>query len=155
MSFRTIGTEQSSKAHHINGRINAAVLSVKQTEVEEELPIVKAEADGFFVLIEFLPVVAAGAVGEAQMVMSEGVTGIVLENLAMTADGVGVVFHAEIVIGEGVADVLIEVGFLPGTGERRPLAYHYNTDSQKQSQPAVSQQRLNSAVHALGTRGPK
>ena len=73
----------------------------------------------------------------------------------MTADGVGIVFHAEIVVGEGVTNILIEVGFLLGTGEGRPLAYHYDTDSQKQSQPAVSQQRLNSAVHALGTRGPK
>ena len=73
----------------------------------------------------------------------------------MTPDGVGVVFHPEVIIGEGVANILIEVGFLLGTGEGWPLPYHYDTDSQKQSQPAVSQQRLNSAVNALGSRGPK
>jgi hypothetical protein len=65
MSFRTIRAEQGSKANHVNGRVNPTVLRVEQAEVEEKLPIVKAEADGLFVLIKFLPVVAAGAVSEA------------------------------------------------------------------------------------------
>jgi hypothetical protein len=89
------------------------------------------------------------------MVVSERVPGIMLEDLPMAPDGVRVVFHTEVVVSEGVANVLVETGFLLGTGEGWPLAYHNDTDSQKKSQPAVSQQRLNSAVNALGSRGPK
>jgi len=89
------------------------------------------------------------------MVMSESVAGVKLEDLPMAPDGVRIVLHAEIIVSEGVANVLVEAGFLLGTGEGWPLAYHNDTDSQKQSQPAVSQQRLNSAVNALGSRGPK
>ena len=118
-----------------------AIIGVEQAEVQEELPIIETESDSFIVLIKLIPMVADGAVSKAEMVMSEGVAGIVLDNLAMAPDGVGIIFHSEIIIGERITDSLIAVRRIAGMCQRRPLAARSYKDNQKQSQPAISKQR--------------
>src|SRR5579862_8120835 len=57
------------------------------------------------------------AVGKTEMIMGERVAGIVVDDDAMAADRLGVVFHAQKVVCQRIANLLV-IRAVPGAGAR-------------------------------------
>src|ERR1700674_897301 len=62
------------------------------------------------------------AVREAKVIVRQRVGRVVVDNHAMTANSLAVVFHAEEIVGQRIADLLVVgTGFGAGAGDGRRL----------------------------------
>src|SRR6266404_3951263 len=146
MRLGAFRSEQRREPQHLRRVASLPGFEIEQAEVQEQLQVVETETDSLLILGEFLAMLSNDAVGEAQVIVRERVGGIVVNNYAMTANGLAVVFHPEKIIGEWIANLLV-VGsrFGAGVGDGRRLENRPDHDrnrdrgNQKKARPAKAQ----------------
>src|SRR5208282_3620327 len=93
------------------------------------------------ILGEFLAMLSDDAVGEAQVVMCQRVGGIVVDNYAMTADCLGVIFHTQKVVRQRIANLLVvRTAFGASPRADRRLEYQRDQNKNTNDRTATNQQ---------------
>src|SRR5208282_2834245 len=99
------------------------------------------------ILGEFLSMLSDNAVREAQVVVCERVGGIVVDNYAMTADCLGVIFHAQKVVRQRIANLLVvRTAFGASPRADRRLEYQRDQDQKTNARTATAQQLIISRI---------
>src|SRR5208282_5005170 len=81
------------------------------------------------------------AVSETQMVMGERVGGIIVDDDAMTADCLRVIFHSQEVVRQRIANLLVvRTAFGAGPRADRRLEYQRDQDQKTNARTATAQQ---------------
>src|SRR5208337_4608384 len=155
MRLGSLRSEQGGQPQHLSRVSRLSAFEIEQAEVQEQLPIVEAEADRFLILGEFLAMLADDAVRETQMIVCERVAGIVVDHYAMTADCFRIIFHAQKIVSQRIANLLI-VRTVFGARARADRRLEYQRDqSDKTNARTPKAQQLIIPSRTRDSRGKK
>src|ERR1039458_9740604 len=142
-------SEQRRQPQHLSRVASLPVCEVEQAEVQEQLPVIEAETNRLLILGKFLAMLSDDAVRETQMVVRERVGGIVVDNDAMAADCLGIIFHPQKVISQRIANLLVvRTAFGAGPRADRRLEYQRDQNQKTNARTATTQQLTISRVPA-------
>ncbi len=108
VGFGLVRVESNGMPQCIHGCRQVAICEEGDPHVEKQVPPREPERSGAQILIEFLRFVARHSVRKAQMIVSERVGWMLLEELAMKTNRGSVILCYEIMIGRRVADRLLD-----------------------------------------------